>query len=141
MHAQELKIIESLRYAEFTGREERMVEAEPTTFDWLFADTPPSFDSRPQASLLHWLHRSTGVYWISGKENSLACSERTKSLLGSLYWTLFFDRTKTLFLTQALRASMAKCSISFWDLVWIPMYATETRRSGVYSWKTRGKTP
>ena len=69
-YARELKIVESLRYAEITEREERIIKAHPTTFDWLFQETRVNPQGRPHPSLLSWLRTSSGSYWISGKAGS-----------------------------------------------------------------------
>ena len=69
-YSKELRIVESLRYAEITEREERIVSAHPRTFDWLFTETPSKSRNRPPVSLLHWLRASSGSYWISGRAGS-----------------------------------------------------------------------
>lgn len=69
-YSQDLRIVESLRYAEITEREERIVSAHPRTFDWLFTETQSNSRGQPLVSLLHWLRASSGVYWISGRAGS-----------------------------------------------------------------------
>ena len=66
-YAKELRIVECLRYAEITEREERIVKAHPTTFDWLYQEDPIGLQSKPHTSLLRWLRACDGSFWISGK--------------------------------------------------------------------------
>ena len=69
-YSKEMRIVESLRYAEITEREERIVSAHPRTFDWLFTEVQSSWRSQHPVSLLHWLRASSGIYWISGRAGS-----------------------------------------------------------------------
>lgn len=69
-HTKELGIVESLRFKEITEREERIVEAHPKTFDWLFEESQLSFKKRPEASILKWLRASGGIYWVNGRAGS-----------------------------------------------------------------------
>jgi hypothetical protein len=66
----ETDILESLNYSMMTSRYERVVEAHPETFEWIFRSS-----SRGQAqwnSFPDWLQTSAsqGVYWVSGKAGS-----------------------------------------------------------------------
>ena len=69
-YSKEMRIVESLRYPEITEREERIVSAHPSTFDWLFTDVQSNSRRQPPVSLLHWLRASSGIYWISGRAGS-----------------------------------------------------------------------
>jgi predicted ATPase len=62
------EIIHSLAYPEMTFRYERIVEAYPTTFEWVFRD--PTADQLPWSSFSDWLETGDGVYWINGKAGS-----------------------------------------------------------------------
>jgi hypothetical protein len=62
------EIIRSLTYPEMTFRYERILEAYPTTFDWVFRD--PTADQLPWSNFSHWLETGNGVYWIHGKAGS-----------------------------------------------------------------------
>ena len=69
-YSKELRIVESLRYAEITEREERIVCAHPRTFDWLFTEYPSKSGGQPPVPLLQWLRALSGTYWISGRAGS-----------------------------------------------------------------------
>jgi hypothetical protein len=62
------EIIRSLAYPEMTFRYERIVEAYPTTFEWVFRD--PTVDQLPWSSFSDWLEIGNGVYWINRKAGS-----------------------------------------------------------------------
>ena len=67
-YARQLKVIESLRFEMIFERPIRIVEAYPTTFEWLFSDTSPVDLS--EISMLQWLEARNGMYWVSGKAGS-----------------------------------------------------------------------
>ncbi|MCJ1453992.1 hypothetical protein MMC28_004342 [Mycoblastus sanguinarius] len=69
-HTKELRIVESLRFKEITERVERIAEAHPKTFDWLFEESQLNFKNRPKASILKWLRASSGIYWVNGRAGS-----------------------------------------------------------------------
>jgi hypothetical protein len=62
------EIIRSLAYPEMTFRYERIVEAYPATFEWVFRD--PTADQLPWSNFSRWLETGNGVYWINGKAGS-----------------------------------------------------------------------
>jgi hypothetical protein len=51
-----------------TFRYERIVEAYPIIFEWVFRD--PTVDQLPWSSFSDWLKTGNGVYWINGKAGS-----------------------------------------------------------------------
>ena len=53
---------DSLDFAERSHSYERIKEAHPTTFDWIF--------EKSELGLISWLRKGTGVYWIQGKPGS-----------------------------------------------------------------------
>ena len=67
-YSKELKVIESLRFEMIFERPKRIVEAYPTTFEWLFAERSPV--ELPGVSMLQWLQVHNGIYWVSGKAGS-----------------------------------------------------------------------
>ena len=86
-YSRQLKVIESLRFKMIFERPKRIVEAYPTTFEWLFLEKNPV--ELPGISMLHWLKERNGIYWISGKAGSgkstlmkfLVHNERTRKAL------------------------------------------------------------
>ena len=86
-YSKQLKVIESLRFEMIFERPKRIVEAYPTTFEWLFAERSPV--ELPGVSMLQWLKARNGIYWISGKAGSgkstlmkfLVNDERTRKAL------------------------------------------------------------
>ena len=83
----QLKVIESLRFEMIFERRKRIVEAYPTTFEWLFSE--PSPVELPGVPMLQWLRERNGIYWVSGKAGSgkstfmkfLTNDERTRQAL------------------------------------------------------------
>ena len=69
-YAKELRIVESLRYAEIGEREEKISSTHPRTFDWIFTEVQSNSTGQPPVSLLQWLRTSSGTYWISGRAGS-----------------------------------------------------------------------
>jgi hypothetical protein len=53
---------DSLDFAERKQRYERITEAHPTTFNWIF--------EKSELGLISWLRKGTGIYWIQGKPGS-----------------------------------------------------------------------
>jgi len=53
---------DSLDFAERNQRYERITEAHPTTFNWIF--------EKSELGLISWLRKGTGIYWIQGKPGS-----------------------------------------------------------------------
>lgn len=88
IYPMQLKVIESLRFEMIFERPKRIVEAYPTTFEWLFAQRSPV--ELPGISMLQWLQERNGIYWVSGKAGSgkstlmkfLVNDERTWKALG-----------------------------------------------------------
>ena len=86
-YSKKLKVIESLRFEMIFERRRRIVEAYPTTFEWLFAERSPV--ELPGVSMLQWLKERNGIYWVSGKAGSgkstlmkfLVHDERTRKAL------------------------------------------------------------
>jgi hypothetical protein len=56
------ELCDSLDFAERSHRYERIKEAHPTTFDWIF--------EKSELGLISWLRKGTGMYWIQGKPGS-----------------------------------------------------------------------
>ncbi|KAM0794000.1 hypothetical protein BDR22DRAFT_49856 [Usnea florida] len=87
IYSKQLKVIESLRFEMIFERRMRIVEAYPTTFEWLFAKRSPV--KLPGVSMLQWLQECNGIYWVSGKAGSgkstlmkfLVNDERTQQAL------------------------------------------------------------
>ena len=87
IYPMQLKVIESLRFEMIFERPKRIVQAYPTTFEWLFAENNPV--ELPGVSVLQWLKAHNGIYWISGKAGSgkstlmkfLVNDERTRKAL------------------------------------------------------------
>ena len=67
-YSRQLQVIESLRFEMIFERPKRIVEAYPTTFEWLFAERSPV--GLPGVSMLQWLEARNGIYWVSGKAGS-----------------------------------------------------------------------
>ena len=105
-YLQDLKIVESLRYAEITEREERIFGAHPRTFDWLFTETPSSSRGHPPISLLNWLRASSGIYWISGRAGS-----GKSTLMKYLY---HHKKTLTALETWAGEKQLVTANFFFW---------------------------
>ena len=68
--AKEMSIIESLTFPTISEREWRIAEAHLQTYDWLFEETKPSGPRYSGVSMLDWLQRRHGIYWVSGKAGS-----------------------------------------------------------------------
>ena len=71
--AKDLKIIDSLCFPTISERQQRIVEAHPNTYDWLFFDYVTNGrvrNEQAQASVLDWLRNHNGIYWVSGKAGS-----------------------------------------------------------------------
>ena len=66
--SKELKIIESLRFPLIQERQSRISEAHSDTFDWIFQAS--KVGKIGDVSLLTWLQKGSGHYWISGKAGS-----------------------------------------------------------------------
>ena len=67
-YSRQLKVIESLHFEMIYERPKRIIEAYPTTFEWLFAERCPV--GFPGVSMLEWLEARNGIYWVSGKAGS-----------------------------------------------------------------------
>lgn len=67
-HARKQKVIDSLYFETIFERPRRIVEAYPTTFEWLFADVSPA--EHVELSMLQWLKTGSSKYWVSGKAGS-----------------------------------------------------------------------
>ena len=105
-YAKELKIVESLRYAEITEREERISSAHPRTFDWVFDEVQSNSRGQPPVSLLHWLRVSSGTYWISGRAGS-----GKSTLMKYLYQ---HEKTLTALETWAGEKKLVTARFFFW---------------------------
>ena len=105
-YAKELKIVESLRYAEISEREERIPSAHPQTFDWVFAEVLPNSRGQPPVSLVHWLRESNGTYWISGRAGS-----GKSTLMKYLY---HHEKTLTALKTWAGEKKLVTARFFFW---------------------------
>ena len=66
----ELKTVESLLFPMISEREQRIIEAHPRTYDWLFEEINVKAPERPGVSVLDWLRTGKGTYWVSGKAGS-----------------------------------------------------------------------
>jgi hypothetical protein len=61
-------VLKSLRYPTMTNRYEKVDEAYPDTFHWIFHDY---MDSKNKwSSFKEWLSNGAGIYWINGKAGS-----------------------------------------------------------------------
>ncbi|KAH6698160.1 hypothetical protein BKA61DRAFT_530992, partial [Leptodontidium sp. MPI-SDFR-AT-0119] len=60
-------ILQSLSYAEMTGRYEAVNEPHPETFEWAFS--APT-EEQSWSDFSGWLKSGNGVYWMSGKAGS-----------------------------------------------------------------------
>lgn len=67
-YARRLKVINSLHFETIFERPRGIVEAYPTTFEWLFADVSPA--EHVEVPMLQWLKTGNGKYWVSGKAGS-----------------------------------------------------------------------
>ena len=63
-------IIKSLDFPQLFEREDNIKEAHPGTFEWLFEERSTNNDMSGPSDILSWLHRGSGVFWISGKAGS-----------------------------------------------------------------------
>ncbi|KAL9070263.1 MAG: hypothetical protein Q9161_004956 [Pseudevernia consocians] len=68
--AKELKTVESLLFPMISERRQRIIEAHPRTYDWLFEEINVKAPERPGVSVLDWLRTGKGTYWVSGKAGS-----------------------------------------------------------------------
>ena len=101
----QLKVIESLRFEMISERRKRIVEAHPTTFEWLFAKTSPV--ELPGVSMLQWLKARNGIYWVSGKAGS------GKSTL--MKFLVSDARTRNALHTWAGQKRLIVASYFFWN--------------------------
>jgi hypothetical protein len=96
------EIIRYIAYPEMTFRYERILEAYPTTFEWVFRD--PTADQLPWNSFSDWLETGDGVYWINGKAGSgkstlmkhIFDSQRTQNYLATWASTSGTDDSRPL---------------------------------------------
>jgi hypothetical protein len=62
------RVLGSLHYAGMEDREERIVDAFGSTFQWIFKDSPN--DQRKWDNFKNWLGSDSQLYWITGKAGS-----------------------------------------------------------------------
>lgn len=60
------RFLESLWYPEIYSRQERVAEAHQKTFQWIYEPYAP----HRWSSIVHWLEKGEGIYWVSGKAGS-----------------------------------------------------------------------
>lgn len=65
----EIGVVGRLKFDTIWMRQERIAEAYPATFEWIFPDTK-SLPGSNHAHLADWLRRGNGIYWVSGKAGS-----------------------------------------------------------------------
>ncbi|TVY20871.1 Vegetative incompatibility protein HET-E-1 [Lachnellula arida] len=62
------RLLSELSYATISSRYEDVIEAHPSTFNWVFCDT--TVEQLPWSDFRKWLREDGGVYWITGKAGS-----------------------------------------------------------------------
>ena len=63
-------ILESLRYKRMADRHEKIVDAHPKTFEWIYRDYVSEEKARHGRIFVDWLAHGNGVFWIRGKAGS-----------------------------------------------------------------------
>lgn len=63
-----LSLLQTLRFATMTARQETIADAHQRTFEWVFRD--PAVYHKPWANFNQWLSCGNGIYWINGKAGS-----------------------------------------------------------------------
>lgn len=69
--SEELKILNSLKFATMPVRYSAITEAHSRTFRWIFSPNElPQNDPRSQIKFSSWLREQSGIFWVSGKPGS-----------------------------------------------------------------------
>ncbi|KAN0108768.1 hypothetical protein V8E51_008510 [Hyaloscypha variabilis] len=63
-----LSVLENLRFATMSIRQETISVAYQNTFEWIFRD--PVAHQKPWSNFDQWLESGNGIYWINGKAGS-----------------------------------------------------------------------